>query len=109
MLETQETQIVAANDKKIKFYDFIDKEDKEHKEYEKKIIEDKNKHMKEYFTSIDSKKDWKLDRVHMNKYFKLLFKKMGQQFEHAAVVSEECFEDVWHEMDCNETGFITWH
>jgi hypothetical protein len=24
-------------------------------------------------------------------------------------VSEECFEDVWHEMDFNETGFITWH
>ena len=24
-------------------------------------------------------------------------------------MSEECFEDVWHEMDFNETGFITWH
>lgn len=24
-------------------------------------------------------------------------------------MTEECFEDVWHEMDFNETGFITWH
>ena len=25
------------------------------------------------------------------------------------MVSDECFEDVWHEQDMNETGFITWH
>jgi hypothetical protein len=24
-------------------------------------------------------------------------------------MSEECFEDVWHEMDFNGTGCITWH
>ena len=34
---------------------------------------------------------------------------MGKDFEGAANVTEECFEDVWHEMDMNSTGFITWH
>lgn len=34
---------------------------------------------------------------------------MGNQFKHAASISEECFEDVWHEMDFNETNCITWH
>jgi len=34
---------------------------------------------------------------------------MGSQFNHAATVSEECFEDVWHEMDFEETGYLTWH
>lgn len=24
-------------------------------------------------------------------------------------MSEECFEDVWHEMDFHETSYITWH
>jgi hypothetical protein len=26
-----------------------------------------------------------------------------------ANISDECFEDVWHEMDYGETGYITWH
>ena len=34
---------------------------------------------------------------------------MGNDFKGAADVSEECFEDVWHEMDMNATGCITWH
>ena len=34
---------------------------------------------------------------------------MGNQFDSAVNVSEECFEDVWHEVDLEETGFITWH
>ena len=36
LLETQDTQIVAANSKTIKFYDFIDKNDKEAKEKARK-------------------------------------------------------------------------
>lgn len=39
----------------------------------------------------------------------MLFQELGDQFRHAAEVSDECFDDVWHEMDHNETGFITWH
>ena len=39
----------------------------------------------------------------------MLFQELGDQFKHAAEVSDECFEDVWHEMDFYETGFITWH
>ena len=57
---------------------------------------------------MDEKGCWKLDRQNMLKYFGLLHKNMGN-FEGAANVTEECFEDVWHEMDMNSTGFITWH
>lgn len=39
----------------------------------------------------------------------MLFQELGDMFKHAAEVTDECFEDVWHEMDFNETGYITWH
>lgn len=42
LLETQDTQIVAANSKCIKFYDFIDKNDKEANEKQRKSLEDQN-------------------------------------------------------------------
>lgn len=65
--------------------------------------------MKEHFKTIDKQNSMKLNREHMRAYFTLLHQKMGNQFTHAANISEECFEDVWHEMDFNETGCITWH
>ena len=43
------------------------------------------------------------------KYFKALHANMGEEYLHVAQVSEECFEDVWHEIDFNETGYVTWH
>ena len=36
LLETQDTQIAAANDSELKFYDFADKREKEQREAEKK-------------------------------------------------------------------------
>lgn len=45
----------------------------------------------------------------MLSYFNMLQKHMGKDFAGAANVTGECFEDVWHEMDSNTTGFITWH
>ena len=65
--------------------------------------------MKEHFKSVDKQNCMKLERSPMRDYFKLLHTEMGNQFQHAASISEECFEDVWHEMDFNETGCITWH
>ena len=34
---------------------------------------------------------------------------MGEQFKHAGEITDECFEDVWHETDFNQTGYVTWH
>uniref|UniRef100_A0A7S3IXM3 EF-hand domain-containing protein n=1 Tax=Strombidium inclinatum TaxID=197538 RepID=A0A7S3IXM3_9SPIT len=109
LLMNQETQIVAANKKTLKFYDFIDKSDKEQQEKEKKDQEDRYKQMKDLFTTFDKSKGWKLNREDLLAYFKALHKKMGSDFQKAANVSEECYEDVWHEMDMNETSYITWH
>lgn len=78
LMETQETQIVAANNRTLKFYDFIDKNLKEQEESEKKRVEDLNKNMKEIFKEIDTETQWKLDREHLQNYFKLLHTKMGE-------------------------------
>lgn len=46
---TLDNQIVAANKRVIKFYDFIDKSEKEATEKDKKDQEERNKMMKELF------------------------------------------------------------
>ena len=53
LLESSETQIVAANEKVIKFYDFIDKNGKAEQERIKKENEEHNAQVKEIFTKID--------------------------------------------------------
>lgn len=65
--------------------------------------------MRELFQKVDVKEAWKLDRENMLSYFKMLYKEMGAAYKGAAEVSEECFEDVWHETDLKETGYVTWH
>lgn len=109
LLETTDTQLVAANATCIKFYDFIDKQKKETEEAEKKTTQELNDRIKELFVTIDKDQVWKLDKPNLKDYFLLLFQELGDSFRHAAEVTDECFEDVWHEIDQNETGFITWH
>ena len=53
MLESSGTQIVAANEEVIKFYDFIDKGDKLNNDKIKKTKEEHNAQVKEIFTKID--------------------------------------------------------
>ena len=53
LLESSGTQIVAANEKVIKFYDFIDKNDKTEKETLQKEKEGHNAQVKEIFTKVD--------------------------------------------------------
>ena len=111
LLESHQTQIVAANEKTIKFYDFIDKNAKKKEEDDQKQREETNKIMKETFkTFIDEKVGMKLDRENLLKYFAGLAEKLPTpSVKAAAIVSEECYDDVWYEMDFNETGYITWH
>jgi hypothetical protein len=61
LLETQETQLAAANDTTIKFYDFIDKDEKDAKEKLQKEKDETNKLMKEIWKSIDVKNAGKLN------------------------------------------------
>jgi hypothetical protein len=67
--------------------------------------------MKETFKKyIDEKIGMKLDRPNLLKYFAGLAEKLPTPaVKAAAVASEECYDDVWYEMDFNETGYITWH
>ena len=109
-MESHDTQIIAANESTIKFYDFIDKFEKERTEKDKKAKEEKHKMMKELFQSLDTEKAMRLDKQNMLKYFNLLSSKMGtEEFKKAATVSPECYDDIWFEMDQGQTGFISWH
>ena len=75
----------------------------------KRSIQKNNDRIKELFVTIDEDQVWKLDKPHLRDYFLLLFQELGDQFRHAAEESDECFEEVWHEIDQTESGFITWH
>ena len=66
--------------------------------------------MKDLFIScLSDSKVMQVDRDTLRKYFKLLRKEIGEDFQEAAEVSDECFDDVWFEIDELERGFITWH
>lgn len=67
--------------------------------------------MKQTFTKyIDEKIGMKLDRPNLLKYFAGLVEMLPTSAVKAsAAVSDECYDDVWYEMDFNETGYITWH
>lgn len=74
LLETQPTQLVAANDKALKFYDFIDKAEKEKKEQHEKQKEATNKTLKKIFTEIKEKhcadvEGLKINTVGLRDYF----------------------------------------
>lgn len=111
LLETHSTQIVAANENTIKFYDFIDKIEKNKETQAAKKAEETNKIMKETFKAlIDEEVGMKLDRLNLQTYFANLVQKLPTPAVIAAAnVTEECYDDVWYEMDFNETGYITWH
>mmetsp|Transcript_17518 Transcript_17518/g.29526 ORF Transcript_17518/g.29526 Transcript_17518/m.29526 type:complete len:181 (+) Transcript_17518:1204-1746(+) len=104
-----DTQFVCSDKKTLKFYDFIDKNEKDKQEQEKVKHEELAKQMKLVFEDIDQKNQRKLDQPLLRSYFNSLHMKLGKEFEHAANVSDECFSDVWFEMDEKDTGFVTWH
>lgn len=62
LVESQDTQIVAANEKCIKFYDFIDKSDKQARDKDAAEKKELNKKMKDIFESVDTNNLGKLDR-----------------------------------------------
>ena len=67
--------------------------------------------MKECFKQlVDEEIGMKLDRTMLAKYFAALVQKLPtDSVKAAALVTEECYEDVWYEMDFKESGYITWH
>ncbi len=69
-----------------------------------------NKQMKEIFKTVDKDSKMKLDKMDFVKYFKLLAAKMGgNDFVTAGNVTHECMEDIWFEMDKDNTGYVSWH
>ena len=69
LLETQDTQIAAANESQLKFYDFVDKREKESKEQEKKRKASNLQKMKECFDSINlSPSSNKINRQELMQY-----------------------------------------
>lgn len=66
--------------------------------------------MKEVFKRHMKDGEWKLDRDTMVKFVAELAQTCeGEYIQGSDGVSEECWDDVWYEIDFNETGFITWH
>lgn len=68
LLETQENQLVAANNNNIKFYDFIDSKEREAKEAKEKKMEEHQKMMKDLFLDLDKEKTLKLHKADVKKY-----------------------------------------
>lgn len=110
LLETHETQLAAANEHTIKFYDFIDKTDKDAQEKIKKEKEELQSQMKAIFLDLDKENALKLKKQDIRKYFNHLAVKINSdEFKAVNKVDDECFNDVWLEFDTNETGFMSWH
>ena len=112
LLETQDTQLAAANESQLKFYDFVDKREKDQKEKEKKDKATVNSQMKEIFAEVNVSGSNKLNKSDCQKYFQLLHEKIqgaGDNFYYASHCTPECLEEVWYEFDINETGSVSWH
>lgn len=110
LLETHDTQLAAADEKTIKFYDFIDKNDKEANEKIKQEKEQLQQQMKTIFLDLDKEKCLKLKKDDIRKYFNhLAIKISSTEFQAVNKVDDECFNDVWAEFDTNEAGFMSWH
>lgn len=79
--------------------------------------------MKKIFTEVKEKycsdiEGLKINEIGLRDYFlkiaheftnKSIDDDVKEEFKSAAMVGDECFDDVWFEQDFNETGFITWH
>ena len=78
LLETSETQLVAANAKCIKFYDFIDKQKKDHEDLSKKEKNELNEKIKDIFKQVDAEEAWKLNKANLRHYFLMLFQELGE-------------------------------
>lgn len=61
------------------------------------------------FGTTDTEGVMKLDKPALLQYFSQLYQVLGDELHHVANISEECFEDVWHEIDGTDTGAVTWH
>lgn len=109
-METQDNQLVAANDKTIKFYDFVDQKERENNEKAIKEKEELQEKMKQLFFDLDKENTLKLNKSDTKLYLKSLAEKIGSdQFKQAAKVSDEAFDDVWFDFGTGETGNISWH
>lgn len=110
LLETHDTQLAAANEKTIKFYDFIDKNDKENKQREIKDKTELQTQMKNIFLSYDKEKTLKLKKEDIKKYLEQLSTEIGlDDFKAASKCSVEAFDDIWHKFGCNDTGTMSLH
>ena len=73
---------------------------------------------KAFIELLEDPKEMKLDKERVKKYLQNLLsngtkaglnKKYIDKFEITANVTEQCLDDMWFEIDANDTGFITWH
>lgn len=100
LLETTDTQLVAANESTIKFYDFIDKTQKAIEENKKKEIEAEQAKMKEIFQKIDVEHSEMIKKTDLKAFIKTLGKELkSEEYKFAAEASDEGFEDVWFDFD----------
>ena len=110
LLETHDTQLAAANESTIKFYDFIDKNQKELNLKSQKAKEELQALMKQLFQTLDKEGIMKLSKPDCKSYIQQLSTKFQEdQFVKAAAASEEAFDDVWYDLGCTQSENISWH
>lgn len=76
LLETHDTQLAAANEGQIKFYDFICKNMRENKAKEDKAKDELNTQMKKLFDELDANKSMKLNKEDTWKYITIIASKL---------------------------------
>ena len=64
--------------------------------------------MKETFDSLNTE-HMKVNKEGMQKYIRAIASKYADLFTSHVSVSDQCFDEVWYEIDKCDTGFITWH
>ena len=96
LVETTDTQFVAANKKSLRMFNFIDRAQKEAEEKKVKTIEEVQSTMKELFKEVNEDPQFmKTHKMGLKKYLQLLHSKLGADFKKAAEASDECIDNVW--------------
>ena len=59
---------------------------------------------------MDKENKMKLKRADVLKYLTRVSEEVEHPFaKEAAGCSSQCFDDVWHDLGCEETGYLSWH
>ena len=86
------TQLAAANENAIKFYDFIDKTSQEANKKQVQNKEELQKQMKDLFIELDKENNLKLKKADIRTYISNLASKIGEE---QFIAADKCSQDAF--------------